>query len=145
MGGDSKGLSGSQGASRFLVWTARQRATLAVLVLVFCGYLMVRATLHTESVSDPSPVAGPLARTVASRIDPNSADWPALAALPLIGEKRAKDIVAWREEFLAGDPAGVPFETLEDLTKVKGIGKVTVEQLEPYLTFPNSNRPAARP
>jgi hypothetical protein len=120
------------------LWTRRQRVALATLVLVFCGYLFVRGTLHTQSVSDPPPVSGPLARTLASRIDPNTADWPALAALPLIGEKRAKDIVAWRDRALEERPDEIPFGKLEDLTQVKGIGKATIEALDPYLVFPRS-------
>jgi competence protein ComEA len=105
--------------------------------MLFCTYLLIRATLHPLSVSDPPPTSGPLAPTLATRIDPNSADWPAFAALPLIGEKRAKEIVAWREQFLVEHPDEIPFQKLEDLTRIKGIGKVTAEKLEPYLIFPS--------
>jgi hypothetical protein len=125
-------------SSYFQLWTRRQRVALATLVLLFCGYLFVRGTLHPQSVSDPPPVSGQLAPSLASRIDPNTADWPALAALPLIGEKRAKDIIAWRDRALEERPDDVPFRRLEDLTRVKGIGKATIEALDPYLVFPQS-------
>jgi DNA uptake protein ComE-like DNA-binding protein len=91
-------------------------------------------------VADPPPVMGELANTLATRIDPNVADWAAWAALPLIGEKRAKEIVAFRENWLAEHPGEVPFDKLEDLMRIKGIGKATIATLEPYLVFP---QPAA--
>jgi hypothetical protein len=131
--------------SRLLIWTRRQRLVLATLVLIFCTYLIIRATVHPQSVSDPPPASGPLAPTLATRIDPNTADWPALAALPLIGEKRAKEIVAWREQFLLEHPDEIPFQKVDDLTRIKGIGKVTAEKLEPYLIFPNPDRPGPTP
>jgi DNA uptake protein ComE-like DNA-binding protein len=126
--------------SRFQIWTRRQRLVLASLVLVFCAYLLTRATFHPQSVSDPPPASGPLAPTLATRVDPNTADWPAFAALPLIGEKRAKEIIAWRDQFLLDHPDETPFEKIEDLTRIKGIGKVTAERLEPYLIFPQPDQ-----
>jgi len=94
-------------------------------------------------VADPPPVMGELASHLATRIDPNSADWPAWAALPLIGEKRAKEIVAFRESWLTEHPGEVPFEKLEDLMRIKGIGKATIATWEPYLVFPQT--PAENP
>jgi hypothetical protein len=118
------------------LWTRRQRAVLAGVVLLVAGWLFVRAMRDPARVADPPPVMGELANHLATRIDPNSADWPAWAALPLIGEKRAKEIVAFRENWLAEHPGEAPFEKLEDLMRIKGIGKATVGALEPYLVFP---------
>jgi hypothetical protein len=118
------------------VWTRRQRGALAGIVLVLAGWLFIRAIREPARVDDPPPVLGEQAGELATRIDPNSADWATWAALPLIGEKRAKEIVAFREAWLAAHPDEAAFEKLEDLTKVKGIGKATIATLEPYLTFP---------
>jgi DNA uptake protein ComE-like DNA-binding protein len=104
---------------------------LAGLVLIIAAWLFVRTMREPARVADPPPVMGELANTLATRIDPNSADWPAWAALPLIGEKRAKEIVAFRENWLADHPGEVPFEKLEDLMRIKGIGKATIATLEP--------------
>ena len=120
------------------LWTRRQRGVLAGVVLIVAGLLFVRAIREPARVSDPTPVTGELAHTLATRIDPNSADWAAWAALPLIGEKRARQIVEWREQFQSGHPGEVPFERAEDLMKVKGVGKATVETLAPYLIFPGA-------
>jgi DNA uptake protein ComE-like DNA-binding protein len=92
-------------------------------------------------VDDPPAPVGERAHDLASRIDPNTADWPAWAALPLIGEKRAKEIVAFRDTWMIEHPDETPFARPEDLMRVKGIGKATVETLTPYLIFP-STRPA---
>ena len=135
-------MHGEQGA---WIWTRRQRTTLAVIVLVLAAAFWFRALRNPARVADPPPIAGDRAGDLATRIDPNTADWPAWAALPLIGEKRAKEIVAFRENWLAEHPGEVPFEKPEDLTRVKGIGKATVAALEPYLIFPKRNDAATQP
>jgi DNA uptake protein ComE-like DNA-binding protein len=118
------------------VWTRRQRSVLASLVLILCAFYFVKALRNPAHVDDPPAPEGSRAGDLATRIDPNTADWPAWAALPLIGEKRAKEIVTFREAWLADHPDQVPFEKPEDLTRVKGIGKATLETLKPYLIFP---------
>lgn len=59
------------------------------------------------------------------RIDVNTADVYDLQRLPGIGEKRAQDIIAWRE-------AHGPFRTVDELTNISGIGPVILENLRPY-------------
>jgi DNA uptake protein ComE-like DNA-binding protein len=118
------------------VWTRRQRAVLASIVVIVCAAFFVQSLRHPKHVDDPPAPTGDLARALATRIDPNTADWPAWAGLPLIGEKRAKEIVAFREQWLIDHADELPFERPDDLTRVKGIGKATVEALKPYLIFP---------
>jgi len=60
-------------------------------------------------------------------INVNTADLYDLQRLPGIGEKRARDIVAYREE-------NGPFQTLDELTNVSGIGPVILENLREYVT-----------
>lgn len=118
------------------VWTRRQRAVLAGAVLILAAGFFVRAIRNPKHVDDPPGLMGDRAHSLATRIDPNTADWPAWAGLPLIGEKRAKEIVAYREQWLVDHPDETPFAKAEDLTRVKGIGKATVEALRPFLIFP---------
>ena len=118
------------------IWTRRQRAVLAVVILITAAILGVRAYRNPLHIDDPQPPTGPRAADLATRIDPNTADWPAWAGLPLIGEKRAKEIVAFRGQWLIDHPDEAPFQKPEDLMRVKGIGKATVETLKPYLIFP---------
>lgn len=75
--------------------------------------------------------AAPLAMAQESApqaIDINHATAEALAELPGIGEIKAQAIVEDRE-------ANGPFASLEDLTRVSGIGEGTVHDLENRVTF----------
>lgn len=63
-------------------------------------------------------------------ININTADSWDLRRLPGIGEKRAMDIAAWREEH-------GPFRNVEELTQVAGIGPAILENLREYVTTGN--------
>ncbi len=58
-------------------------------------------------------------------INLNTADAYELQRLPGIGEKRAEDIIAYRE-------ANGPFETVEQLDEVPGIGQGILDGLREY-------------
>ena len=60
-------------------------------------------------------------------IDLNRATQAELERLEGIGEAKARDILAWRR-------AHGPFRSVEELTRVDGIGETTLENLRPYLT-----------
>jgi competence protein ComEA len=124
------------------IWTPRQRLALASILLAVVAVLLVLASRRPLHINDPQPPAGRRANELATRIDPNHADWPTLAALPHIGEKRAKDIIAYRDQFSRDNPQRQPFTTLQDLEKVPGIGPATAESLAPYLLL--ANEPARR-
>ena len=96
-------------------------------------------TLVQETPVSVTPEAAQSSQTAASeqsapagKVDLNTATAEELMTLPGIGEKRAADIIAYRE---ANDPFRIP----EDLTRVSGIGEgilaglidqVTVSQKE---------------
>ncbi len=132
-----KGQSGEWG------WTLSQRRALLLLVSLFFLALIVRLSVNRRFVpADPGP--GERGRELASRLDPNSADWQALAAIPNLGEKRAKDIVTYRDRVRGGRTAVVVFKTVYDLRVIRGIGPAMVEKLRPYLIFPGES-PASLP
>lgn len=60
-------------------------------------------------------------------IDVNRASAADLERVPGIGPATAQRIIEWREQH-------GPFERLEDLLNVRGIGEKTLEKLRPYLT-----------
>ena len=60
-------------------------------------------------------------------IDLNTAGVADLGRLPGIGQTRAQAIVEYRQEH-------GPFETVDELTRVSGIGPGILEQLRPYVT-----------
>lgn len=124
-------------------WTARQRGTLAVLMLGVLALVAFLAWRNPVWIANPQTGPGDRAAELQSRIDPNTADWPALAAIPGVGKALAQRIVEEREQFKVRHPAQLAYRSIEDLKRVKGIGDVTAESLEPYLLFPAL--PAATP
>jgi hypothetical protein len=134
-------VPGAPYTSRF-AWTDSQRRVLLVLLTVFLVFLAARYAFNTMYVSDPQPEAPPRFDELADRIDPNAADWQTLAALPGLGERKARDIVEYRERkrSQAHDPALVVFDAPGDLLYIRGIGVAIVEGLKPYLEFPSTNR-----
>ncbi|WP_428936874.1 ComEA family DNA-binding protein [Fontivita pretiosa] len=123
-------------------WTAPQRGVLMVLLAAMLVWLGIRLVLDPVYVSDPQPAWPARAGELEDRIDPNVADWQTLAALPVIGEKRARQIVAFREQYLAANPGRRAFQQPQDLLRIKGIGPAMLTQIEPYLIFGATTQPA---
>lgn len=89
--------------------------------------------LLPPSIAGPSPTPAETGRTggaQATADDPvvlNTATVDDLRRLPGIGEKRAEAIMALRTRL------GGRFRAVEDLLKVKGIGRVTLRRLRPLV------------
>lgn len=107
-------------------WTAgpaRQAAAAALLITAAAGL--------SWSVGARRPLAGPRAPGVTlpdRRIDLNGARPAELRLLPGVGPALSERIVAERE-------AGGPFQNLEDLQRVRGIGPRTAAGLELHVVF----------
>lgn len=129
-----------EGKSRFM-WT---------VLALFTAFALVCGTWYLARTSDPAPYRVSSIRQPAAEedtapeqseqepsrpdsllpgevIDVNTADVRDLQRLPGIGEKRAEDIAAWREEH-------GPFQTVDELIQVPGIGPVILENLREYVT-----------
>lgn len=65
-------------------------------------------------------------KEVPANVDINTADKALLTALPGIGPVTADAILAYRQD-------NGNFKSLDELTKVKGIGDKTLAKLKPYL------------
>jgi helix-hairpin-helix protein len=119
-------------------WTDPQRRVLLTLLTLLLAFLLTRYACNTMHVSDPQPEIPPRYDELADRIDPNTADWQTLAALPGIGERRARDIVEYRERkrTAAHDPALVVFDAPGDLLYIRGVGPALIESMKPHLLFP---------
>lgn len=74
--------------------------------------------------------------TAAELIDINRADAPALAQLHGVGPARAEAIVAERE-------TNGPFRSIEDLSRVKGLGPSVIERNRDRVTIGDGHRTGA--
>ncbi|WP_295734065.1 helix-hairpin-helix domain-containing protein [uncultured Oscillibacter sp.] len=89
--------------------------------------LFVRDRTGAASVETALTVPVEAVRPDPSPVNLNTAAPEALTALPGIGEELARRIAAYREEH-------GPFETVEELTKVSGIGQGKLAALEGLVT-----------
>ena len=67
------------------------------------------------------------AASEARPVDLNTADSAALETVPGIGKSLSQRIVAFREK-------NGPFQSVDDLLKVQGVGEKSIQKLRPYLT-----------
>ena len=79
-----------------------------------------------ENASNAEPVPSPT-RNAPRIVNINEADLDELTTLPRIGETTAQRIIDYRE-------ANGPFETVEDLVNVEGIGEGTLDNLRDLIT-----------
>lgn len=135
--------SGSPPSSPQLGWTPVQRRALLVSLCILLAVLSIRYALNRAYVSDPQPPQGRRAGELATRVDPNSATWQELAAIPSLGEKRARQIVRFRESARSANPSTIVFRSPDDLMQVRDIGPATAQNLKPYLLFPPDHSPPA--
>ncbi|MDR0991781.1 MAG: ComEA family DNA-binding protein [Ruminococcus sp.] len=83
--------------------------------LVTVGDVLIIQTINTTPAVPES-----------ERVNINTADSEKLMTLPGIGEITAEKIIAYRE--------AKPFEKIEDLLLIDGIGKAKFEEIKPYVT-----------
>jgi DNA uptake protein ComE-like DNA-binding protein len=117
---------------------ARYARNLAAPVLVLLPLAWWVVLSSSDRVAVPTAGAdGANAHSLVTKIDPNTAPWWELTALPRIGETTARKIVAYRDAYRARNgPGSIPFRTAHDLTQVKGIGPNTVQRIQSMLAFP---------
>src|SRR5262245_55281109 len=73
------------------------------------------------------PAAPKAAASEARPVDLNTADSATLESVPGIGKSLSQRIVAFREK-------NGPFQSVDDLLKVQGVGEKSIQKLRPYLT-----------
>jgi len=99
----------------------RRSVFAAALVLVF-ALAAVGAAPASAAPAAPKPAA-----SEARPVDLNTADSAALESVPGIGKSLSQRILTFREK-------NGPFQTVDDLLKVQGVGEKSIQKLRPYLT-----------
>lgn len=115
----------------------RCRDERVLAVLVTGGFLILTATasllvLRGGTDSDRHGSAGDTGFV----LDLNTASWAELAALPGLGEQRARDVVARRETL-------GPWRSVDELLEIKGIGPATISQLVDHVRVAPRHRDVA--
>ncbi len=105
----------------------------AYLVLAFLMLLVLAARDIFTSLSGAGTVPASIERAAGPEIDLNRARAGELVLVPGIGASLAREIVRKREE-LGG------FDSVEDLLKVKGIGRDKFERLRAFVRVEGARR-----
>lgn len=105
-----------------------------VLVVAVTAGLLGGAPVwgQSQKSAESAPAPEPATKAVMAvkpmgKININTADEATLMTLDGIGEAKAKAILEYRQQ-------NGPFKSVDDLTKVKGIGDKTLAQLRDLLT-----------
>lgn len=96
--------------------------------IVVLGLIFATVSLRILFAAEPTAPLPPAVNSV----DPNTAPWWELTALPDIGEGTARKIVEYREAHADRSPV---FRRPDDLEPVPGIGPKTIRRISPYLRF----------
>lgn len=121
--GDRLGLNRSQRMGLALLGTA---------MLAACGLWLFRSA--REPLAEPIPAAE---GEPSYRVNVNEADWPVLALVPGLGDALSQRIVEYRR-------ANGPLRSLDELTKVSGIGSIKLQEIRPYLRLGDDPAGGAR-
>jgi competence protein ComEA len=119
-------VNGDDGDGTFLQWTSRDRWFLAILTLVILALLAIQFARLAGWGLKPLEIVRPENRKYEFKIDVNQASWVEWMQLEGIGETTARKIVKDRE-------ANGPFQSVDDVQRVKGIGPATLEKIRPWL------------
>lgn len=102
----------------------------SLVAVVAYWYLRGGARGDLIEIETDVPASGASPLMAQYTVDLNSADWPEFEPLPNVGERLARRIVASRE-------TDGPFQSIDDLDRIDGIGQKTIERLRPFLRVGN--------
>ena len=97
----------------------KRKITIKILTVALVA-LVISFMIGSMSFAEKNDTTAP--------ININQATLKELTSLPGIGKKRANDIIAYREK-------NGKFTNIEDLKKVDGIGKDTLEKIKDHIVL----------
>jgi hypothetical protein len=118
-------------------WTRRQRIGLGVLLTLLLVCLIAEFVRNSARLDDPAMLVDGQPITLPQRMDPNTASAAEMARIPHIGDTLAQKIVQYREARKSTAADGIVFHHPADLDPIPGIGKKLIEQVGPFLQFPD--------
>ncbi len=89
--------------------------------------LVALAAVAAPPAAASAPAPAKSSASSAHPIDINTADGAEFESVPGIGKSLSDRIIAFREK-------NGPFQSVDDLLKVQGIGEKSIQKLKPYLT-----------
>ena len=101
---------------------SRSKISTALLLVLTLASAGAGSLLTAAPSAAPKPAA-----SEARPIDINTADSAALESVPGLGKSLSQRILAFREK-------NGPFQSVDDLLKVQGVGEKSIQKLRPYLT-----------
>ena len=118
------------------LFTVSDRRVLAIICLILLSWAGLRILVLSNWKREEIVIRRQAPITFAYVVDVNRATWIELSLLDGIGEVLGKRIVTFREE-------QGPFQSIEELRKIEGIGPKTFEKIRPQiqLTVPDSANP----
>jgi comEA protein len=99
------------------------------------AWLAAKEAEDAKALSEAADAAAAAEPAQPAVIDLNSASAELLDTLPGIGPSKAAAIIAHRE-------AHGPFQSIEEIMKVKGIGPATYEKLKPFIAVSTNHEEA---
>lgn len=115
--------------------TPFERRIMMISIIGF--FVLLGVVINNRSVVENMDSQRENRKTLEFPIDINSASEKDLERLPMIGPVKAKSIVEYREK-------NGSFESMEDLTKVSGIGEKTLKRIKDYITISGSTTENAK-
>jgi comEA protein len=98
----------------------RKNFTFILAIFLILGFSSFAAAAAEEAAQATAP------SKLEGKLNINTADAKQLAMLPGIGEKTAANIIDYRTQ-------NGNFKAVEDLSKVKGVGKKTLEKINNHI------------
>jgi hypothetical protein len=117
-------------------WNRRQRRGLGILLGLLLICLTIQWVRRPYRLDDHAVVIDGEPVTLPERSDPNTASAEELARIPHLGDALAARIVQYRDARTSTAADGVVFRRPADLDPIPGLGPKLIDQLSPYLRFP---------
>jgi DNA uptake protein ComE-like DNA-binding protein len=117
-------------------WTRRQRVGVGVLAALLLVVLGIQWWRRPARLDEGAVVVHGEQVVLPQRVDPNTASVGELSRIPHLGDALAQRIIEYREARKGNTADGIVFRQAEDLDAVPGIGPKLVEQMGPFLEFP---------